>query len=225
MNLSNRSASVVSTFAALLILVAPVWGQIIYTQPWNLTSNAYASQNDTISLGNFAAVYDQFTVSGPIDIIGVDWTGAYFNPPNQGPITGWSVGFYADNGGIPGVSLGSFYASGNGNETFLTTAGGYPFYSYSATTDFFVPSNALYWLSVVPDLGYQPQWGWGASTTGPGTGYQCFFGSCYFLPAAGVNLAFDLIGKPVPTPEPGTLVLLGSGFVGIAGLLRRKINL
>ena len=27
------------------------------------------------------------------------------------------------------------------------------------------------------------------------------------------------------TPEPGTLIMLGSGIVGLAGVLRRKINL
>jgi len=28
-----------------------------------------------------------------------------------------------------------------------------------------------------------------------------------------------------PVPEPGTLVMLGSGILGLAGVLRRKINL
>ena len=30
---------------------------------------------------------------------------------------------------------------------------------------------------------------------------------------------------PTPTPEPGTLIMLGSGIIGLAGVLRRKINL
>ena len=30
---------------------------------------------------------------------------------------------------------------------------------------------------------------------------------------------------PTGTPEPGTFVLLGSGILGFAGLMRRKINL
>jgi hypothetical protein len=34
---------------------------------------------------------------------------------------------------------------------------------------------------------------------------------------------FDL--APPTTPEPGTLVMFGSGILGLAGVLRRKINL
>jgi hypothetical protein len=53
-------------------------------------------------------------------------------------------------------------------------------------------------------------------------GYQCFFGTCG---GVGVNFAFDLTGNPVSgtTPEPGTLVLLDTGVLGLAGSLRRKL--
>lgn len=30
---------------------------------------------------------------------------------------------------------------------------------------------------------------------------------------------------PVTTPEPGTLVMFGSGLLGVAGLIRRKVRL
>ena len=38
---------------------------------------------------------------------------------------------------------------------------------------------------------------------------------------AGMDLDFAF----TPTPEPGSLILLGSGIVGLAGLLRRKLSL
>jgi len=43
------------------------------------------------------------------------------------------------------------------------------------------------------------------------------------------QIGFDNItlgsATPTPgTPEPGTLVMFGSGVIGLAGLLRRKFN-
>ena len=57
---------------------------------------------------------------------------------------------------------------------------------------------------------------WGVSDTmtfsfaSPVTSFSAFFN---YVP-----------GSYTPTPEPGTLVMLGSGVIGLAGVLRRKIN-
>jgi hypothetical protein len=48
-------------------------------------------------------------------------------------------------------------------------------------------------------------------STGPYVGYT-------------VGGEFDM-GGASPTPEPGSLVMLGSGILGLAGFLRRRINL
>lgn len=38
-------------------------------------------------------------------------------------------------------------------------------------------------------------------------------------------LAFEVFGTPTTTPEPGTILMLGSGLLGVAGVLRRKLML
>ena len=44
-------------------------------------------------------------------------------------------------------------------------------------------------------------------------------------PYVGYTLGGEFDMGATPTPEPGTLVMFGSGILGLAGVLRRKINL
>ena len=189
----------------------------IYCQPWDGGANFYASQNDTNGFGNFATVYDNFTLKKTWDVESFHWVGGYFNPPNQGPITAWTLTFYADNAGQPGnpIATGSF--AGNGGETFITSANGFPTYVYWLYFQSFNLGPGTYWASVVPDLGFPPQWGW-ATGTGTDPGYQCFFSSCGLT---GSGFAYAVDGKAIP--EPGTMLMLATGVLGLAGTLRRKL--
>jgi hypothetical protein len=192
--------------------------------PWDGGSNLYGSQNDTVSgFGNFATVYQQFTLpKGPAlwDVESFHWVGGYFNPSVQAPITAWTLTFYNDAAGIPGGAIAAGSFPGTGGETCVTTdctvSPVFVYWLYFKSFDI-VPGT--YWASVVPDLGFPPQWGWATATGGSGTGgYQCFFGTCGLT---GTDFAFAVDGTP--TPEPGTLIMLGTGVLGLAGTLRRKL--
>jgi hypothetical protein len=218
-------ASILATMLVLALSVAG-WAQLpcgvtnqIVCQPWDGGSNLFASQNDTNGFGNFATTYTQFTLpSNQSDwsLESFHWVGGYFNPPVQGAITGWTLTFYNDAAGTPGGAIASGFFPGNGNETFIANVNGFPIYVYWLYFQDFDVLSGTYWASVVPDLGFPPQWGW-ATATG-GNGYQCFFGACG---STGVGFAFAVDGTP--TPEPGTLIMLGTGVLGLAGALRRKL--
>ncbi len=226
----NFRAGRILLLAALFALASSIagWAQLpcgvanqIYCQSWDGTGNLYSSQNDTNGFGNFATVYDNFTLTKTWDVESFHWVGGYFNPPVQGQITAWTLTFYNDNAGSPGNPIASGTFAGNGGETFITDATGFPTYVYWLYFNSFDMGPGTYWASVVPDLGFPPQWGWGTSAQGDGLGYQCFFGTCG---AVTTDFAFAIDGHMVgTTPEPGTLIMLGSGILGLAGTMRRKL--
>lgn len=190
----------------------------IYCQPWDGGSNLFSSQNDTNTFGNFATVYDNFTLSRRYSIESLHWVGGYFNPPNQGPITQWTATFYLDNAGQPGAAFAGVVQAGTGGETFVGNVNGFPIYVYWLYFNDIVVTPGTYWVSVVPDLGFPPQWGWASGTGGDGISYQDFFGGRSQLP---FDMAFALDGRAIP--EPGTMIMLGTGLLGVAGVIRRKL--
>jgi PEP-CTERM motif len=212
--------------AALLLFVAvPSWaGQVlIYAQNPDY-QNLYASQNDTSgTFGMFAQSYDNFSLASAATLTEVQWVGGYYNPQSAGPITLWTVSFSADNSGQPGATLYLTTTPGNGSETFLQNDNlGDPVYLYTATVNFAAGAGTTYWLSVVPDLAFPPQWGWTTSSQGDGVAWQTYFGTGSQIPS---DLAFSLYKtQQTGAPEPGSLMLLGSGIVGIAATLRRKLR-
>jgi hypothetical protein len=210
--------SLFATAAILFILAVPVWAGTVYQQPTNF-GGAYASQNDTNSLGNFATAYDNFTLGASTNITSVSWIGSFFNG-GTGTITGFTLDFWSNAGGAPGTMLYTETVGGNAGQTFLQIDNaGNPTYSYSLSTAFSAAAGTTYWLSIVPDMAFPPQWGWETGTGGDGSAWQCFMGKCGSIPN---DLAFALYG-PSTTPEPGSLILLGTGLLGLAGSMRRKV--
>ena len=198
------------------ISAMPSWASdLVYVQPTD-DAGSYASQNDTSTFGNFATAYDNFTLASNTDITHVEWDGSYFG--GTGTITGFTVDFYADNGGTPGALIASSGdVAGNADQSYLgTDASGDPTYSYVLLTGFNATAGTQYWLSITPDLSFPPQWGWETGTGGDGSSYQCFFGSCGSTPN---DLAFAL-----GVPEPGSGYLLPSGLVFLAFMFRKNLR-
>jgi hypothetical protein len=207
-------------FATVGLVAGLAWvgsadAAVLYTQPYDGTANLFASQNDTTGgFGNFATTYDNFKLASSSNITSVDFTGGYFNPGAPGTITKFTLTIYSDVAGAPGAALYTQVVNSNGNEVLLSGN----IDTYDIATSFIAAAGTEYWVSVVPDLGFPPQWGWATGTGGDGIGYQCFFGACG---QTGNDFAFTLNGQGT-VPEPLTLSLFGAGLTGVAAMRRRK---
>lgn len=209
-----KIAAACMTSAAAMCLPAAGNAAVLFTQA-SANSGANASQNDTGGgNGNFATVYDDFNLTSSATITGVEFTGIFFNPPQIGNITGFTVQFYATNAGQPGGSLLSSFTSGNGSQNCTGTT-----CTYSLGTNFAANAGTTYWLSIVPDLAFPPQWGWARGVGGNSSGYHDFLGT---RSQVGTDFAFTLTGAAAAVPEPSAWALLILGFGLVGGSMRSK---
>jgi hypothetical protein len=176
---------------------------------------------------------EDFMLTSATTVTGVEFWDIESPPGYSGSITWWITG---DTGGNPDFSN----ILGTGNVALTThtlTANG------CTVLGFLCEYDDTFGLSVALQAGVEyhlalhngpvtnttrSEFYW--ETTNPNstqTGLECdlTLGACFnSWNNNGDEHAFNLTGGTTNTPEPGTLALFGTSVVGLAGMLRRKLN-
>jgi hypothetical protein len=239
--------------AALLAvcIASPALAKTLYDQPSDGTACDTACWTSTDGAGGPITggyqTFDDFSLSSNATVTQVSWYGFYIDSaggpnPTTPATTSWDIGFYANNGTLPGAALystsinaGSVSAQFLGDVSALGAT--VPFYEFTADlpTGFNANAATTYWFSPVSEQPtFEPFFSWSPSNSGDGRSAQLELPGSVNLGGNSLysvtgDRAFILSGTSA-APEPATwaLMLLGVGGVG-AGLrmarYRNKIAL
>jgi hypothetical protein len=210
-------------FGSLLLTVglAPCYADL-YNQPATFPGGIASQQCDNCFGNggiNFVA-FDDFTLASDSTIRSLTWQGAY-GAASSNPITGFTVAFWQNAGGLPGTLLQSYNISGNAGEKFVATGiNGFLDYSYGANlaTPFTAAANTTYWLSVQPKLQFPPQWYWRAGEGGDGVSAFLDANTSTTPVIVPEDSAFSLSSN-AQTPEPSAMGVAGA-ILAILGFIR-----
>ncbi len=202
------------TVCCLMLAVAPAMADSLYSNgPFNGNTDAWA-----IDYG--FAVSDSFTVpsnSGISDFHTVYWTAA------GNDLTSLDMAFGSTSFG------GTFNTYGVSNNTLLGT-NNFGYAIYQADLNFSpVPWSGDGYVSLQNACtaggcsAGEPQIFWDENN-GPSMAYANSVGS---IPSEAFTLTGSTCGTNCgpPVPEPSSILLFGSGVLGLAGVLRRKLNI
>ena len=197
--------------------------------PNDPNANGLANENDAIVNGNpyGAAVYQNFIIGSNhqwqvTDLFTNELTG-------QNPTTAyWEI-----RSGISEGNGGTLIASGTAPDNLIGNPNGTVMNKVAVNVPL---GTGTYWFAVVPQAPNDPSRGFSANTFGQGSiGNQMLDQQYWNSPFFGANFtnannegvfpsfSKGVIGTDQVVPEPSSLIMLGSGLLGAATMLRRRI--
>ncbi|HEY3490619.1 MAG TPA: PEP-CTERM sorting domain-containing protein [Candidatus Deferrimicrobiaceae bacterium] len=222
----TRRTTLTVLSALLLCLLSAGAAQanaIVYTGPV-IAESAGGTRLPDWTLNYSQWLGSEFTINGPTTITGVQ---GFFDCSNAGKLL---AVLHANVGMIPGDTLFSQEFSVKAGSGTVTSRNGYNYDWFGADGFAWDVGPGSYWLTFeAPDSSYydghmlgeaqnplekDAHYDWTAKTWIPGPDYEEL--------RLGIRIEGESGTKPSAVPEPGTMMLLGSGFVALAGLGRSR---
>jgi len=138
-------------------------------------------------------------------------------------VNSFYVAIYSNNGGIPGSKLGEW--DGLSSSTNFGSCCG--LVSFDTPGGPSLSTGTEYWMVIGPTSTSSTTWeAWNFSNSATGIDqYSTDGGKTWNSNGTQPQGAFDIIGGTSSTPEPTSLLLFGTGVLGVIGAFRRKMKL
>lgn len=209
-----------------------IFGNVCVTQAvviWDNNINTNGVDARALSPPGFPdiRVADDFTIS-PGDII-TDFHATVLEDDAWSPGTDLELTIYDDSGSQPGNMVTQVVTT---NWTSTPTGGnffGRDAYTYSVDGLNISLPGSSYWIGFRNPLGLGANTNWWLTSNGgphgasSSTGYVSIDAGLIWTPEGTTwHHAFEITGRPGnPIPEPTTMLLFGSGLIGLTGFRRR----